>query len=364
MFCLHVVQAAHGDALLLEYGTASAPRFILIDGGPATIYDRHLRQVLCEVHSKVRTLDLAILSHVDNDHVIGMLDYFAELATDPPDLPRPAALWHNAFGDAIDPDRDITPRLEALLTVNRAAAMPSAAAAVNGIGEGQTLRLRARMAEVPVNPDVLGGLVTVEDMRDEMRFANLSLRVVGPTRANLAALRDEWQHWLERHERAVRSDDVMILANSDRSIPNLSSLMLLAEADGRTLLLTGDGRSDHLLQGLGEAGLLAGDGTLHVDVLKLPHHGSDRNVTRRFFRRITADTYVASANGRDGNPDVATLIWIVEAAHEQGRPIALVVTNPTPSVTKLTEEYPPDEYGYTLEVLPDTEHAVRVDLAD
>jgi hypothetical protein len=46
MFCLHVIQAEFGDCLLLEYGTAANPHFILIDGGPPTIFADHLRKIL------------------------------------------------------------------------------------------------------------------------------------------------------------------------------------------------------------------------------------------------------------------------------------------------------------------------------
>jgi hypothetical protein len=154
-----------------------------------------------------------------------------------------------------------------------------------------------------------------------------------------------------------------VMANSDRTIPNLSSIMLLAKADSKTILLTGDGRGDHLLQGLGQAGLLSPTGSLHVDVLKLMHHGSDRNATKTFFKKVTADVYVASANGKDDNPDLATLIWIVEAAKEQARDIKIVVTNSTPSVKKLQSEYDPNEYRYELEVLDSGKHQLVLDLA-
>ena len=48
-------------------------------------------------------------------------------------------------------------------------------------------------------------------------------------------------------------------------------------------------------------------GTLALDILKLPHHGSIRNVEADFFERLPARHYVISANGRDGNPETATL---------------------------------------------------------
>jgi beta-lactamase superfamily II metal-dependent hydrolase len=98
----------------------------------------------------------------------------------------------------------------------------------------------------------------------------------------------------------------------DESVFNLSSLVVLAEAGGKRMLLTGDARGDHVLKGLTGAGLLK-TGTIHVDLLKLPHHGSDRNVETDFFRQITADHYVVSANGKFGNPEVSTLQMISAA---------------------------------------------------
>ena len=37
MLNLHVVQALYGDCLLLEYGEAEQPHFLLIDGGPDAV---------------------------------------------------------------------------------------------------------------------------------------------------------------------------------------------------------------------------------------------------------------------------------------------------------------------------------------
>jgi beta-lactamase superfamily II metal-dependent hydrolase len=150
------------------------------------------------------------------------------------------------------------------------------------------------------------------------------------------------------------------MSNSDTTLPNLSSIMFLAKAEDRTMLFTGDGRSDHLLQGLAQAGLLDDKGRMHVNVLKLSHHGSDRDVTKTFFRKVTADVYVASANGKDDNPDLATLIWLMEAAKEQQRNVEIVVTNQTPSIEKLQEEYASDEYGYSVRILKQGKHEIVV----
>ena len=124
------------------------------------------------------------------------------------------------------------------------------------------------------------------------------------------------------------------------------------------MLLTGDARWDEVLSGLEAAGLLDGTGGIHVDVLKVQHHGSLRNSKPEFFQRVTADTYVISANGRYDNPDVDTLLWIVDAA--QGRNLELIVTNVPPQVKTLLKKRPPDEHCYSVRTIPEGKHFVTV----
>jgi hypothetical protein len=103
-----------------------------------------------------------------------------------------------------------------------------------------------------------------------------------------------------------------VAAYVDKSVHNLSSIVVLVESQGKRILLTGDGRGDHTLEGLKAAKLLKG-GKLRVDVLKLPHHGSERNVAPDYFETIVAKHYVVSADGKFDNPDVGTLKMISAA---------------------------------------------------
>lgn len=369
MFRIYAVQAEFGDCLILEFGTQSEPRYILIDGGPPTTYERHLRGELQNIAGRGGKLDLAVLSHVDNDHITGLLDLIAELreqkANGMAALIEIDALWHNAFSQTIGQGNDLEPRLREVMAASDMAsqAMTTSGMAVQGVGEGNQLRLAASALGIPINPGYAKGLISAEEAPAPLVFDNLSLQVIGPTRQNLEKLKTEWQEWLDHHADNIASGDPLLAAMADRSTPNLSSIMLLAAAEGKTILLTGDGRGDHLLQGLQQAGLLDPQGKIHVNILKLPHHGSDRNATRNFFKTVTADQYIISANGLYGNPDLATLIWIVEAARDQGRPIEILVTNETPSSRQLVQEYPPNEYGYRLGTMTAGAHTLKVDLA-
>jgi hypothetical protein len=364
MFALTAVQAFFGDSLLVEYGDANSPRYVLIDGGPAHTYDEHLSGVLRRVKHDGHDLDLMVLSHVDTDHVTGLLDLVADMrGGGAAALPSIKALWHNSFTKTIDPNGALAPRLKAMLATAGAQAMAHSAIAINGIAEGHQLRTQAKAVPIALNPGFANDVITAETAGVPWKSENLELTVVGPTNPNLKALQVEWENWLADNEDAVNSEEPYVMANSDRSIPNLSSIQIFAKADGKTMLLTGDGRSDHLVQALGQAGLLDGNGKIHVDLLKLPHHGSSRNVTKSFFKKITADIYVASANGKDDNPDLATLIWIVEAAREAERKIRIVCTNETESTQKLPDEYDPDGYGYKLDIMAPENHEIRIPLA-
>lgn len=379
MFRLHVLQARYGDCLLLEFGTDAEPHYVLIDGGPPRTYENHLRGELQRLAARqaapgdeqtpaTLALDLVVLSHVDNDHIVGLLDLTSDLreqrARGEPEIAQIGALWHNAFEDTIGRGNDVEARLASTMTAASEATMSltSTGIAVQGIGEGRQLRRDALLLGIPLNEGFEGGLVSVDTAPPSVELGDLTLQVVGPTEDNLAELREKWEKWLDKHADDLTSGDPLLAAMADRSVPNLSSIALLARCQGKTILLTGDGRGDHLLQGLHHAGLLDELDQLHVDVLKVAHHGSDRNATRRFFRRVTADKYVISADGLHGNPDLATMIWIVESAREGGRQIEILVTNQTSALEKLLEEYPPEEYGYRLSILDPDATALTLDL--
>jgi len=368
MFKLHVIQAQFGDSLLLEFGTAGKPRYMLIDGGPPGNYAADLRDALSQVLGVGGRLDLLVLSHIDNDHIVGVLDLLADLEDDQvsgrPLRLQVDQLWHNSFDRTLDPDGTITQQLQAVMNMAGAAnmVMPLATDAFFGVREGNRLRLAAQKLKIRQNAGFKDDLIMVETSAKLISFGPLELRIAGPSQANLKAVRKKWLEWLAESSRRIATDP-STAAMVDRSVPNLSSIVLLATCNGRTVLLTGDARGDYILQGLTKAGL-AQNGKLHVDVLKVQHHGSSRNSDEKFFQALTANTYVISANGKYGNPDFDTLQWIVSAVKKRKQPINIVVTNETQATRELLDKLDPETYGYELTVLKPGTHSHVVTLAD
>jgi len=286
VFTLEALQAFHGDSLLLHVDD----KLCLIDGGPFKTWKTSLRPRLEELRGGAPTLriDLAMVSHIDGDHIQGLTDLggaMVELADD--HQPQPyeiGCLWHNAFDDVLG---------------NRASEVPATPApVVASVAQGRQLRDQAIRLGWPRNQPFTGLVVAPR----EVPFGTAKLTVVGPAAPALDKLDAKWEEWLSHHPEAVS-----VAEYADRSPFNLSSIVVLAEAGGRSMLLCGDARGDHVLEGLEGAGKLAPGGTLALDILKLPHHGSIRNVDHDFFERLPARHYLISADGRDGNPESATL---------------------------------------------------------
>jgi hypothetical protein len=143
----------------------------------------------------------------------------------------------------------------------------------------------------------------------------------------------------------------------DKSIHNLSSVVVLAEFEGKRILLTGDARGDFILASLREARLLE-NGTIAVDIFKVPHHGSVRNAAAELFDAVVADHYVFSANGRDDNPDSATFDLIFKS-RPKGK-YHLWLTNPVaPALARIKKKKPA---GVTLHVRQPSSLSILIEL--
>lgn len=353
MFTLEVLKAKHGDCLFLHHGDEAAPRHILIDGGPRGAYRKFLKprlEALRQEDDPERPikLDLVMVSHIDHDHIRGILDLAKGMAEALDDHQQPlatiGALWHNAFADFVpdgsaggksaesgalevadiaDPDIDLV-------------LQPHTKLVLSSVNEGRQLRDLARRLTIDVNPDGMHGLVLGGH---ELKEGDLSLKVLAPTSADADDLKKKWDKEVEKllkKEQEARMDAAAYL---DKSVFNLSSIVVLAEQNGRRMLLTGDARGDKILENLEQQALLDDDGKIHVDLLKLPHHGSDRNVEDDFFERITADHYVISGDGRHHNPELETYRMLFRARRDE-RPYTIHATYPP---DELTSDYPAEE---------------------
>lgn len=345
-----------GDCLLLR---GDDDTVLLVDGGRAEAFENNVLPTLAALDTDI---DLAYLSHIDNDHISGFLrlidteikwrvfDFHqgdADFAGAQPNLPRPRRvreIWHNGFTSLID---DQTGRIEdALVQVTQTLALSDEHRRLFDLYENlttgvkDTLELNYRLelcgfdAIWNARSDRDDFLIALSDDLETYTVGGFEITILGPTIEALEALRKDWNAWLDKNDLDVpalrrqaeeRAEDMglsleratldLLLKEATRlgqdsddvTEPNVASLTLLVDDGQHKVLLTGDARSEEILAGLRKHGLIDNNNGMHVDVLKVPHHGAAGNVTKELCEFITADHYVFCANGAHTNPEKVVL---------------------------------------------------------
>jgi beta-lactamase superfamily II metal-dependent hydrolase len=360
---LTVFQSDKGDCLLL---TGAGGERVLVDGGMSASYSTHVAPAMGALAAQGVSLDLVYVSHIDQDHISGVLRLMDDLVAwrvhdfqvangnpghKAPKAPRPPdvkAIWNNAFHDQVGENAD---KLEDMLAANASVLAGAEDTSIqdvaqrhqdlaNSIPEALQLsrRIGAGQLGIPLNAPFGNRLAMVRVDAKAVPVGGVKMFVLAPFEADLDRLRKEWNKWLDDNEdvvqtirRQAKADENLlgnevvqllarltleakVLGNRKKvTAPNLASLMLLAEENGKTVLLSGDGHGDDILKGLAHHGRLDAKGRMHVNVLKVQHHGSEHNIDEPFCRAVTADHYVFCGNGAHENPDLDVLKTLVKA---------------------------------------------------
>jgi hypothetical protein len=335
IFTLEALQAKKGDALVLHYGSADKPHFIVIDAGPEGVYKNSMRPRLAQLHARWKResddqlpIELAMVSHIDDDHINGILDWIKEIEKNRAVPCSIRTFWYNSFDEILGNEaEEIRARVASLAKKPPTGSgelrnFGQAVAVVASVAQGRELRQRIDKLNIDLNSG--GGLIMLDESDTSALSApgGLALHVAGPIRSRVEALRKDWDKHVTAHP-----GPVALAAFVDRSIPNLSSIVVVAEFENRRMLLTGDARGDDIVAGLKALNMLDGNGGAHFDLIKMPHHGSNRNMTFEWLQNIKADHYVISANGEHENPDAETVEWICKA--REGQTYTIYFTNET-----------------------------------
>ncbi|MBO4204788.1 ComEC/Rec2 family competence protein [Micromonospora echinofusca] len=296
---MEFLDAAHGDCCLIRWPGHA----MLIDGGPAGTWRRSLKRRLNDPDDPVRSFDVVIVTHTDDDHIAGILDLMQANADAHDDhRPLPYAIGELWFTFPTKPPAEATP--------NEQDAYGASLRQGNNLAElARKLRIRWRAA------DLVPGWTT--DLH------GLDVTVLAPPVEATERLATMWK-WDAEPAGFTGST-----RRPDYGPYNAASLALHLEYQGVSALISGDSRGSVITNGLLRAPHLTADDALTVNVLHVPHHGSGANSRPEFFERIRADTYVIStvATNRHGHPHPEVLGWIVgsRAKEESYR---LVFTNP------------------------------------
>jgi hypothetical protein len=223
---LKVFYATDGDCLLL---TSSDGHHALIDGGRTKSFREQTWATLQELAREEQALDLVVVSHIDADHISGILWLLKAIADwtvfdfqtgdggNPgfrkPKVARPPRVkkvWHNSWQAQLEGLAEPIEGFAALVAAATAdpqlvdADSPSPAARMlvavqelaESIPQGAELRRVVDDATPIVRNKPFADLVLLRDKPHVEKLGKTSLTVIGPAKKHLEALRDEWRKWL------------------------------------------------------------------------------------------------------------------------------------------------------------------------
>lgn len=307
---VRVLKAAHGDCILVSHEGSSGCFNVLIDGGPSINFshgqrDRYsgpLRSLLDELKEKGQQIDLVILTHVDDDHINGLIRAFEK----PGYLGQMAkAIWFNSsrlitnyFSVAEIPENNICLKSDSPQTSSK-----------------QGKKLEALLSEIGCKREALifSG--------QTHKLGPFTFKILSP---NLKQLEKLLHIWPAENEpgttSAYKTDYDLSLSDiwaedkfvSDPSIYNGSSIAFTMEAEGKTMLFLGDAHDGVVLDNLRAEGYSESN-RLKVDLVKISHHGSQYNTSSDFLRLLDSSNFIITTDGsKHGLPNKRAIARIIK----------------------------------------------------
>lgn len=288
---LNIIDAGHGDCILLNFGHTR----ILIDCGPKTFkIRRKVLSTIKEVLGNDARIDIAIVTHNDDDH-IGGFEYLID--------------------DSVKIDKIIFNSLKDIPDI-----------------------IKSRQSQISYSQDNNLRKKLLEDLRIQSTFLtresaplihnNIKITAITPT---LDILEKMHKNYISKEIRSEEqkeqkqisstiSDEIAIdkaiekiqlnqdFFKNDPSITNKSSIGMVLEYQNFSGLFLGDAHATDVIEGL----KIAGFENHKFDVVKLSHHGSERNTNTELLKIIGHTEYILCANKTKHNlPNNLTLARII-----------------------------------------------------
>jgi hypothetical protein len=273
----------------------------------------------------IDSLELLVVTHVDRDHIDGMLG----LATDNSVALDVKDFWFNTWDHLLG---------NAIVTQEEEDETESFGAKM-----GEELSTHFVEKGWPWNKQFGGGAVELSDNAADnvIELGDITLTLVSPNRTKLEALIPKWKkeckdagltpgatvkdYVLDEDDEIEGFGTINIDAlaaeafEDDSSRANGSSIAFILEYKGVKVLLSGDAHEDLLVESLKKLGATA-DNPMKLNAFKVPHHGSKYNISNELLALMDCDEYLISTNGNyfDHPEDVAMARLVKHGTDDAG----------------------------------------------
>lgn len=262
------LKAGTGDCILIQHSGQN----ILIDGGNDFTYLRSEVLKICEAGEKI---DLLFITHHDDDHIAGIIDLLNMVLNG--DLPNDfvSKVIFNSPGKV----RENVDDTLNMLSYKQAHTVEALIKAIGCEWSG------------------------IDEQDDPIELQDLKLTILSPVKSDLKDYSEQRGAYLTGDFKCDWSSPMSALekfiddASLDRSLPNRTSIIILAELAGKKILLTGDCTPERFEAALNRL-LPEGKSVVQLDLVKLPHHASYRSLTKEIVTKINCSTFVICTNSK------------------------------------------------------------------
>lgn len=338
-FNIHFIKASNGDSFLIMVDDF----YILIDFGLESTYDQEIKPILLDLKKNNKKIDLAIITHIDDDHIGGAIKFFEE--NNKEKIIEVEEVLFNGFSQINNElhEEELEPiEKKAISTINS-----NYGRKINNVKkitaeQGITLSKLLTDGGYKWNDFLNNGAVK---LGDEYYLNNqISLHFLSPTIENLNELNKVFFSKIKRligkdidlknnKELAIAFEnyiaglkeeehisekigeinffhniDVYALKEEiDKSKTNGSSIAFILKRKNKNILFLGDAFIENIIKGLEYFKIY------DFEYVKLSHHGSNKNISNLFLDKIKVTNYIISTNGsKHKHPNKETLAKILK----------------------------------------------------
>lgn len=280
-------------------------RNILIDGGieSGNIYDTTLKKEIELILDKKECIDLWIITHIDDDHVGGILRLLKD-----DELLRKVDLSRTQFWfNYSDWDYDSGIRNNNLKSVK----------------QGLTLR------DYLIKHSLVNQSIT--DLYEVINLWGAKITILSPNQKSFGKLTTKWKKEeikirekmasslkaSSNNDYEVRIDDFDLNnEKEDASVENGSSIAFLLEYKSERILFTADSHPKKLAEAIYRKW---GGNKISLKYMQVPHHGSKYNTSRRLLELIDCDEFIVSGDGYNEHnlPNKEALVKYIKASPDK-----------------------------------------------
>lgn len=296
---IKMLKALNGDCILISYGE-NYESHILVDGGMGFECIKQLKRNIENIKREEQKLNLVILTHIDNDHISGMLKIFSMNDFDFGIIEK---MWFN-YGENLKKELGISScnNIEKVFLSSEK----------SKISFAQARDLESVLLKNKVD--------NTTAMKNEVyEIFNAKIILVSPSLGILRKLNEtsEKKKLKEVKISAINdySKSVEYLNNKkfdeNISLENKSSIAFIFEWSGKKILFLGDAAASEIVDTLSEMGY-SSENPLEIACCKISHHASKHNTSNELIKMLKCKNYFISTNRTaSGRPSKECLSRII-----------------------------------------------------